>query len=141
MGFLADKRALIVGVASHRSIAWGIATAMRREGAHLAFTYQNERLKDRVAKLAAECDSDILVPCDVESDSQIEDVFKHLDEFWDHLDIIVHSVAFAPREQLEGDFLDVENNIGDILAHAGNRRKLMQDAINLNACHGCALQR
>jgi enoyl-[acyl-carrier protein] reductase I len=117
MGFLAGKRALIVGVASNRSIAYGIAEAMHREGAELAFTYQNERLKERVDKIAAECGSDIIVPCDVENDREIEAVFEHLDDFWDHLDIIVHSVAFAPKEQLEGDFLDNVTREGFRIAH------------------------
>ena len=117
MGFLKGKRALIVGVASNRSIAYGIARAMRREGAELAFTYQNERLRDRVEKLAAEFDSDILVPCNVESDSEVEAVFEHLDNYWEHLDILVHSVAFAPREELEGDFLDNISREGFRIAH------------------------
>jgi enoyl-[acyl-carrier protein] reductase I len=117
MGFLDGKRALIVGVASNRSIAWGIAQAMRREGAELAFTYQNDRLQSRVEKLAGECDSDVVVPCDVEDDQQIEAVFDHLDDYWDHLDIIVHSVAFAPREALEGDYLDNITRDGFRMAH------------------------
>ncbi len=117
MGFLSGKRALIVGVASNRSIAYGIAKAMQREGAELAFTYQNERLKDRVDKIAAECGSDIIVPCDVENDTEIEAVFEHLDDYWDHLDVIVHSVAFAPKEQLEGDFLDNVTRDGFRTAH------------------------
>lgn len=117
MGFLAGKRALIVGVASNRSIAWGIAQAMRREGAELAFTYQNERLKSRVEQMASECGSDIVVPCDVERDEEIERVFEHLDDYWDYLDIIIHSVAFAPREELEGDFLDNVTRKGFSMAH------------------------
>jgi len=117
MGLLADKRVLIVGVASNRSIAWGIAQAMRREGAELAFTYQNDRLKSRVENLAGQCDSDIVVPCDVEDDRQIETVFEHLDDYWDHLDIIVHSVAYAPREALEGDYLDSITRDGFRVAH------------------------
>lgn len=117
MSFLASKRALIVGVASNRSIAWGIAQAMRREGAELAFTYQNDRLKSRVEKMAGDCDSDIVVPCDVEDDRQIEAVFEHLDDYWDHLDIIVHSIAFAPREALEGDYLDNVTRDGFRMAH------------------------
>lgn len=117
MGFLSGKRALIVGVASNRSIAYGIAKAMQREGAELAFTYQNERLKDRVDQIAADCGSEIIVPCDVASDEQIEAVFEHLDDYWDHLDIIVHSVAFAPKEQLEGDFLDNVTREGFRTAH------------------------
>jgi enoyl-[acyl-carrier protein] reductase I len=117
MGFLSGKRALIVGVASNRSIAYGIAKAMQREGAELAFTYQNERLKDRVDQIAADCGSEIIVPCDVASDEQIETVFEHLDDYWDHLDIIIHSVAFAPKEQLEGDFLDNVTREGFRTAH------------------------
>ena len=81
MGFLDNKRALIVGIASNRSIAWGIAKAMRREGAELAFTYQNERLHERVEKLAAQLDSDITVPCDVSNDDEIQAVFQRLDDY------------------------------------------------------------
>jgi enoyl-[acyl-carrier protein] reductase I len=117
MGFLAGKRALIVGVAGDRSIAWGIAKAMHREGAELAYTFQNDKLKERVEKLAAQTKSDIVLPCDVSSDEQIEAVFAHLDDFWDGLDIIVHSVAFAPREQLSGNFVDVTTREGFRLAH------------------------
>ena len=117
MGFLQGKRALIVGLASNRSIAWGISQAMHREGAELAFTYQNEKLQDRVAKMAAELDSDIIVPCDVSSDEQIDNVFNELDNYWDGLDIIIHSVAFAPRNELEGDYLDNVTRDGFRLAH------------------------
>lgn len=106
MGFLAGKRALIVGLASNRSIAWGIAEAMHREGAELAFTYQNEKLQGRVEKMALECGSEITMPCDVSSDEEITAVFETLSKHWDKLDIIVHSVAFAPREALEGSYLD-----------------------------------
>ena len=117
MGFLQGKRALIVGLASNRSIAWGIAQAMHREGAELAFTYQNEKLEDRVAKMAAELDSEIIVPCDVSSDEEITTVFDMLDNYWDGLDIIVHSVAFAPRNELEGDYLDSVTRDGFRTAH------------------------
>jgi enoyl-[acyl-carrier protein] reductase I len=117
MGFLADKKALIVGCASNRSIAWGIAKAMHREGAELAFTAQNEKLIERVEKLVGELDCDIVLPCDVSDDSQIEAVFEHLDDYWDHVDIIVHSVAFAGKEQLEGDYLDSVNREGFLQAH------------------------
>ncbi len=117
MGFLSGKNALIVGLASNRSIAWGVAQAMHREGAELAFSYQNEKLQDRVEKFAAECGSEITLPCDVSSDEQIEAVFEHLDDYWDHLDIIIHSVAFAPREQLEGDYLDAVSREGFATAH------------------------
>ena len=117
MGFLKGKRALIVGVASPRSIAWGIANAMYEQGAELAFTYQNERLKSRVEKIANQCGSSILMPCDVASDEQIDEVFEQLANSWDGLDIIIHSVGFAPREQLEGDYLDVVTREGFQIAH------------------------
>ncbi|MBK7540843.1 MAG: enoyl-ACP reductase [Candidatus Competibacteraceae bacterium] len=106
MGFLAGKRALILGVASNRSIAWGIAQAMRREGAALALTYQNDKLKPRVEKMAAELDSSIALPCEVENDADIEALFEALKQHWDGLDILVHSIAYAPREALEGDYLE-----------------------------------
>ncbi len=117
MGFLTGKRALIVGLASTRSIAWGIANAMHREGAELAFTYQNDKLRDRVEKFAGDFGTEIAVPCDVSSDEEIEAVFDHLDDYWDHLDIIVHSVAFAPRTELEGDYLDSVSREGFRIAH------------------------
>ena len=117
MGFLTGKRALIVGLASNRSIAWGIAKAMQREGAELAFTYQNEKLRERVEKLGADCGTEINVPCDVSNDEEIESVFDHLDDYWDHLDIIVHSVAFAPRAELEGDYLESVSREGFRIAH------------------------
>lgn len=117
MGFLAGKRALILGVASKKSIAWGIAEAMHREGAELAFTYQNERLKERVEKYAGELDSDIVIPCNVADDNEIEAVFEHLDDYWDHFDIMVHSIAYAPKELLEGDYLDNLSRDGFNLAH------------------------
>ncbi len=117
MGFLTGKRALIVGLASNRSIAWGVAKAMQREGAELAFTYQNDRLRDRVEKMASECGTEITVPCDVSKDDEIDAVFDHLDNYWDHLDIIVHSVAFAPRAELEGDYLESVSREGFRVAH------------------------
>ncbi|MCZ6804869.1 MAG: enoyl-ACP reductase [Proteobacteria bacterium] len=117
MGLLDNKRALIVGVASNRSIAWGIAQAMHREGAELAFTYQNDRLRNRVEKFAAEVNSEITVPCDVADDEQIQSVFEHLDDYWDGLDILVHSVAYAPKEQLEGDYLENVTREGFLTAH------------------------
>ena len=117
MSFLEGKRALIVGVASQRSIAYGIAKAMRREGADLAFTYQNERLQSRVEKFATELDSEITVPCDVSSDSEIQKVFEHLDDYWDHFDILIHSVAYAPKEQLEGTYLESVTREGFLMAH------------------------
>ena len=117
MGFLSGKRALIVGLASNRSIAWGIAKAMQREGAELAFTYQNDKLRDRVEKMAGDCGTEITVPCDVSNDEEIDAVFDHLDNYWDHLDIIVHSVAFAPRTELEGDYLETVSRDGFRVAH------------------------
>lgn len=117
MGFLQGKNALIVGVASPRSIAWGIAEAMHEQGARLAFTYQNEKLKSRVEKIAEESGSDIVLPCDVASDDEIENVFSSLSSHWDGLDILVHSVGFAPRDQLEGDYMDVINREGFRIAH------------------------
>ncbi len=117
MGFLAGKRALIVGVAGDRSIAWGIAKAMHREGAEIAYTYQNEKLKERVGKLATQTGSDIIIPCDVSSDEEIEAVFSRLDDYWDKLDIIVHSVAFVPREQLSGPYIDAVTREGFKIAH------------------------
>lgn len=117
MGMLEGKRALIVGVASNRSIAWGIAKAMRREGAELAFTYQNDRLRERVEEFAADCQSRITVPCEVSSDEDIRAVYERLGEHWDGLDILVHSVAYAPREMLEGEYLDSVTREGFRIAH------------------------
>ncbi|MFQ5935468.1 MAG: enoyl-ACP reductase [Acidiferrobacterales bacterium] len=117
MGFLSGKRALIVGVASDRSIAWGVAKAMHREGAELAYTYQNEKLQSRVEKLGTQTNSDVFLPCDVASDQAIEEVFARLDDYWDGLDIIVHSVAYAPREQLSGSMLDTITRDGFLVAH------------------------
>ena len=117
MGLLEGKRALIVGVASNRSIAWGIAQAMHREGAQLAFTYQNDKLRERVEKFANEVNSEITVPCEVTDDKQIQEVFEHLDDYWDGLDILIHSVAYAPKEQLEGNYLENVTREGFLLAH------------------------
>jgi enoyl-[acyl-carrier protein] reductase I len=118
MGFLAGKRILIVGLASNRSIAWGIAKAMRREGAELALTYQNDKLKSRVKKMAGELDCDILLPCDVSSDQEIDDVFSALSERWtDGLDCIVHSVAYANKEELSGSFVENTSREGFRIAH------------------------
>ncbi len=117
MGFLAGKRALIVGVATDRSIAWGIAEAMHREGAEIAFTYANDRLKDRVEPLAASIGSDIVLPLDVTSDAQIDAAFAALGERWDGLDILVHAVAFAPREALAGGFTASTSREAFAIAH------------------------
>lgn len=117
MGFLQGKRVLIVGLASNRSIAWGIAQAMHREGAELAFTYQNEKLQSRVEDMAAQCDSNITVELDVGNDEQIVDVFDELGKHWDGLDCIIHSVAFAPREALDGDYVDATTRENFSVAH------------------------
>jgi enoyl-[acyl-carrier protein] reductase I len=117
MGFLAGKRAVIIGLASNRSIAFGIATAMRREGAELAFSYQNEKLSGRVTKMAGELGSDIVLPLDVSEDSQIDAFFEALDKRWDGFDILVHSVAYAPADQLEGRYIDAVNREGFRIAH------------------------
>ena len=136
MGLLDNKRALVVGVASNRSIAWGIAQAMHREGAQLAFTYQNEKLQGRVEKFANELDSEIILPCDVGNDEQIRSVFDNLNKYWDGLDILIHSVAFAPRELLDGEYLKNLTREGFLTAHeissysfsalANASRKMMQ---------------
>ncbi len=117
MGFLTGKKALVVGIASNRSIAYGIARAMHREGAELAFSYANEKLKPRVEKFAAEFESDIVLPCDVTSDAEISDLFSHLGKHWQQLDALVHSVAFAPREALAGDYLENLDREGFRIAH------------------------
>lgn len=118
MGILNNKRALIVGLASDRSIAYGIAEAMHREGAQLAFTYQNEKLQERVTRMAKEdFGSSIVLPCDVANDAEIAGAFEGLSKHWDGLDIIVHSVAYAPADQLAGDYLDCVSREGFRVAH------------------------
>ena len=106
MGFLSGKRALIVGVASDRSIAWGIAQAMHRQGAELAFSYVNEKMKERVEVLAHSLGSPLTMPLDVTSDTEIESAFDLIRREWAGLDILVHAVAFAPREGVSGGFLE-----------------------------------
>jgi len=106
MPFLAGKRALIVGVASERSIAWGIAQALHREGAELAFTYVNDKMKERVEPLAQSLGSKVILPLDVTNDAEIDAVFAKLKSGWGHLDILIHAVAFAPREAVSGRFID-----------------------------------
>lgn len=117
MGFLQGKRVLIVGLASTRSIAYGIAQAMHREGAQLAFTYQVDKLQERVTRMAAEFDSNIVLPCDVADDQQITQVFTELNKHWDALDVIVHSVAFAPAEEIQGDYIENLTREGFRIAH------------------------
>ncbi|HDR1070451.1 TPA: enoyl-ACP reductase FabI [Pasteurella multocida] len=117
MGFLTNKRILIAGVASNRSIAYGIAQAMKREGAELAFTYQNDKLKGRVEEFAKELGSDIVIPCDVGTDESIEQCFAELAKHWEKFDGFVHSIAFAPGDQLDGDYVDAVNREGFRIAH------------------------
>jgi enoyl-[acyl-carrier protein] reductase I len=117
MGFLAGKRFLITGVLSNRSIAYGIARACRREGAELAFSYVGERFRDRVAEFAAEFDSTLLFDCDVASDEQIDVMFNQLGETWPQFDGFVHSIGFAPREAIAGDFLEGLSREGFRIAH------------------------
>lgn len=117
MGFLQGKRALITGIASERSIATGIAEAMHREGAALAFTYQNDKLKTRVEKAATEYGSDIVLPLDVSEDAQIEACFAALGQRWDGFDILIHAIAFAPREAIAGQFLDGLTRENFAIAH------------------------
>jgi len=106
MGFLAGKKLLITGVLSNRSIAYGIARACHREGAELAFSYVGERFKDRITEFAADFDSQLIFDCDVGDDAQIEKLFADLGQHWPRFDGFVHSIGFAPREAIAGDFLD-----------------------------------
>jgi len=117
MGFLQGKRALITGIASDRSIAWGAARAMAREGAELAFTYQGEKIRERVEGFAKELGSNLTMPMDVTSDEQISDVFSTLNKDWDKLDIILHSIGFAPNDQMSGPYLETVNREGSKIAH------------------------
>ena len=117
MGYMTGKKVLILGVASKLSIASGIAEAMHREGAELAFTYQGEKLRDRVVKFAAGWDSDLVFPCDVTSDEQIDALFEDLSKAWDGIDCIVHCLAFAPGSELDGNYVDVTTRAGFNLAH------------------------
>ncbi len=117
MGFLSGKKILVLGVASKLSIASGIAAAMHREGAELAFTYQNDKLKDRVLKFAEGWDSSLVFPCDVTSDQQIADLMSSLSEQWDGLDGLVHCLAYAPAHELDGNYVDVTTREGFLTAH------------------------
>ena len=117
MGFLQDKKILVTGLLSSRSIAFGIANALKREGAALAFTYQNTDLQARVNDLASGFGSPPILPCDVSDDRQIDTLFAALREQWDGLDGIVHSIAFAPREALKGGLLEGLNREAFRVAH------------------------
>jgi enoyl-[acyl-carrier protein] reductase I len=117
MGFLSGKRALIVGVASDRSIAWGIAQAMHREGAELAFSYVNEKFKERVLPLAESLGSKLTMQLDVTNDGEIDSAFAAIKQAWGSLDIVVHAVAYAPREALAGGFVDSTSREAFRVAH------------------------
>ncbi len=117
MGFLDGKTALITGVAGSRSIAWGIAKAMHAQGASLAFACQNEKLQSRVEDMAGELDSSLVIPCDVAEEAQIETLFTQLGEHWKQLDILVHCIAYAPREALSGDFCENTSRDAFQVAH------------------------
>jgi enoyl-[acyl-carrier protein] reductase I len=117
MGFLQGKRALITGIASERSIASGIAEAMHAQGAELAFTYQTDKLKSRVEKAAAAYGSDIVLPLDVAEDASIANCFEQLGQRWDGFDILVHAIAYAPREAIAGQFLDGLTRENFAMAH------------------------
>ena len=117
MKLLKGKNILIVGVANKHSIAAGIAESMAENGANIALTYQNERLQGNVEKLGSNWGVDTFLPCDVAEDNQIEKTFKELSKKWDGLDAVIHAVGFAPREELDGDFLDVTSREGFKIAH------------------------
>jgi enoyl-[acyl-carrier protein] reductase I len=117
MGFLSGKRAFIVGVATDRSIAWGIAQAMHREGAQLAFSYVNDKMKERVEPLAHSLGSHLTMPLDVTLDAQTDAAFERLKSEWGQIDILVHAVAYAPREALTGTFVEATSRECFRIAH------------------------
>jgi len=117
MPILAGRRILVTGLLSNRSIAYGVAKAARREGAELAFTYQNERFKDRVEEMAKELGSSIALPCDVAEDAQIDALYAALGKHWEGLDGLVHAIAYAPRESIAGDFLEGMSREAFRIAH------------------------
>ena len=117
MGFLSGKKALITGIASKRSIAYGIAQSMAREGAELALTYQNEKLKPRVENIAEQLGSNICIELDVALEENIDDTFSNLSSHWENLDILIHSIAHAPSEELKGSYIDSVSRDGFNMAH------------------------
>ena len=117
MGFLTGKKLLITGVLSNRSIAYGIAKACHEQGAELAFSYVGERFKDRITDFAAEFNSQLVFDCDVASDEQIARMFADLSQTWPKFDGFVHSIGFAPREAIAGNFLDGLSREGFRIAH------------------------
>lgn len=117
MGFLRGKKAIIFGLVSNRSIAYGIAKAFYEQGAELAFTYQSEKLKERVSAMAAEFNSNLVFQCDVASDEEINSVFSDLKNSWDKVDHVIHSIAFAPADQISGDYISNASREGFKIAH------------------------
>ncbi|MFC7410544.1 enoyl-ACP reductase FabI [Hydrogenophaga atypica] len=117
MGFLTGKKLLITGVLSNRSIAYGIARACHEQGAELAFSYVGERFKDRITEFAADFNSSLVFDCDVGDDAQIDKLFKDLSAHWPNFDGFVHSIGYAPREAIAGDFLDGLSREGFKIAH------------------------
>ena len=105
-GIMNGKRGIVMGVANDRSIAWGIAEAVAKQGAEIAFTYQGDALEKRVRPLAEKVGSNIIIPCDVSSDEAIEKTFKLLKEKWDTIDFIVHAIAYSDKEELKGEYVD-----------------------------------
>ena len=117
MSFLRGKKVLILGLISNRSIAYGMAKACHEHGAELAFTYQHEKFRDRVADMAAEFGSSLVFQCDVASDDEINKLFVELGKHWDHLDSLIHSIAFAPADQISGDYIEHATRDGFKIAH------------------------
>ena len=117
MGFLSGKRGIIFGIANRNSIAWGIAQAMAEQGAELALTYQNESFLKRVKPLADEIGADLVLPCDITQEDQVQAVFSELEEKWGGLDLMVHSLAYAPKEELRGGYGESTTHEGFMTAH------------------------
>jgi len=117
MGFLSGKRAIVFGVANKSSIAWGVAKAMAEQGAELALTYQNEAFLKRVQPLAEELGADLVLPCDVTDDDQVTAVFQEIERQWGHLDCLVHSLAYAPKEELRGEYCESTTRDGFMTSH------------------------
>ena len=105
-GIMNGKRGIVMGVANDRSIAWGIAEAVAKQGAEIAFTYQGDALEKRVRPLAEKVGSSIIIPCDVSSDEAIDETFNLLKEKWDTIDFVVHAIAYSDKEELKGEYVD-----------------------------------
>lgn len=140
MALLDNKRILVTGIANHRSIAYGIAQVLHREGAELAFTYYTDKLKSRVQSLSKTLGSDIVLPCDVSIDSSIKELFVELQKKWLTFDGFIHAIAFAPTEQLKGDYVQSVTREGFGLAHFISSysfvgmAKECRNMLNSNAC-------